>query len=190
MGYFKDKPLLLTLIVGWMDSFSSASLFIFLPLLFQSKGLPFDESGLLTILLFVGYMMGRKILGKTADKIGTIKTLMMGETLMAIIILLIVLVNNFLILIVLLLLLGIATRGTSPVCKALVADNISDNMTIENGMSIYQSGARLASIASRPIFSSMAGWAGISWVFGVSAISAMLINIPLSASRKTTSGDK
>jgi len=184
--YFKNHELVLSFLVGWLDSFSSASLFIFLPLLFASKGMPFQESGFLSILLFVGYMIGRKVLGKLADKIGTINTLMMGETFMALVILLIIFVNNFFVLVFLLLLLGISVRGTSPVCKALVADSIPNHLTIENGISVYISGCRVAGIASRPIFSSVIGLWGISFVFVISAVSALLINVPLKLKRHTT----
>ena len=177
--YFKNKNLVVGYIVSWLDSFSSASLFIFLPLLFASKGLPYEESGFLSVLLFVGYMMGRKVLGKLADKIGTLKTLMIGETFMAVVILAIILSNNFFVLMFLLLLLGLATRGTSPVCKALIADAIPDELSMDHGLAIGQSGSRLAGIISRPIFSGVAGLWGIPWVFAISAISALLINVPL-----------
>lgn len=181
---FKDRNFVLSLVVGWLDSFSSASLFIFLPLLFDFKGLPYNESGLLSILLFVGYMIGRKVLGRIADRFGTIKTLMIGETMMAAIILAIVIIDNLIILIILLLLLGITTRGTSPVCKAMAADSLPENLSMENGVSLYQSGARLANIISRPIFSGIVGLAGVSAVFIVSAVSGLAINIPLRAKDK------
>jgi len=182
--YFKEKDLMLAYAVSWLDSFSGASLFIFLPLLFAVKGLPYEESGLLSVLLFIGYMMGRKVLGKTADTIGTVKTLMIGETFMAMIILAIILTNNFVALMVLLLLLGVATRGTSPVCKALVADSMPDRLSIENGMAINQSGGRLAGIISRPVFSGVAGLWGVPFVFAISAMSALMINIPLKLKEK------
>ena len=183
-SYFKNKQLLLAIVAGCLDSFSSASLFIFLPLLFAKKGLPYEESGFLSILLFVGYLLGRKGLGKLADKFGTVKTLMIGETFMVFVLLGIVVANNFGVLIILLILLGVAARGTSPVCKALVADSLPDDLTIETGMAVYISSARLASIISRPVFSTVAGLAGISWVFGLSAISALMINVPLAKSER------
>jgi len=129
--------------------------------------------------MFVGYMMGRKVLGKVADKIGIVKTLMFGETFMAIVIFAIILVNNFFVLILLLLLLGMATQGTSPVCKAFAADAIPDYLSMDNGVAVGQSGSRLAGIISRPIFSGVAGLVGVPWVFVLSAMSALLINVPL-----------
>lgn len=181
--YFKHKNLAQAYIVAWMDSFSSASLFIFLPLLFAGKGLPYEESGILSVMLFVGYMMGRKLLGKMADKIGTIKTLMIGETFMALIITAIVFINNFYVLLLLLLLLGMMTRGTSPVCKAFAADEVPEHLSMDNAVAIGQSGSRLSGIVSRPIFSGIAGIWGVNWVFAVSAVCAMLINVPLRIKR-------
>lgn len=91
--------------------------------------------------------------------------------------------NNFYILIFLLLLLGVATRGTSPVCKALVADAMPDNLSMDHGLAVGQSGSRLAGIISRPVFSGVVGLWGIPWVFAISAISALMINIPLVAKK-------
>ena len=176
--YLSNRNYCLALLAGTMDSFASASLFIFLPLLFVTKGFQIEETGFLSILLFVGYLAGRKILGKLADSKGAVFSLILGEIFMALVIFLILLINNFYVLLGLMVLLGVATRGTSPVAKALLADYTPDDLILENGVAIYQSGSRLANILSRSLFTAITAAWGIGSVFIISAVSALLVAIP------------
>ena len=57
-------------LAGIADSFSSASLYIFIPFLLAAKGIGLANTVYFNVIFFAGYMSGRLLLGRLADRYG------------------------------------------------------------------------------------------------------------------------
>jgi MFS family permease len=78
----------------------------------------------------------------------------------------------------LLFLLGIFTRGSSPIIRAMVADSIDDRVSFHNAFSAYSSASRGSSAVCRPIYGCLASSAGIAAVFYMSAAVSLCTLFP------------
>ncbi len=174
----KNPALMLAIAAGALDSFASSSLYIFLPFLLAPKGISLASSGLLTALFFGGYLAGRLLLGRSADQYGKAKILILAESCMAGLILLLVWVNAIYLVIPCLFGLGVFTRGTSPVIKAMVADAIQNPQDFEQAYGYYSFVTRSSSLISRPAFGFSADQFGIGVAFYLAAIAALLTALP------------
>jgi MFS transporter, DHA1 family, multidrug resistance protein len=175
----KNKGYILTILIGISDAFASASLFIFIPLLLLPKGISIEVTGLLSSLFFVGYLFGRVILGRLADKYGGAKILLISEVFMALLTLILIFVNDFILVALILFSLGIFTRGTSPITRSLVADSVSDPHKFDKAYGLYSFSVHTSNVTSRTIYGFLAGFLGISSVFYLSATIALLTVIPI-----------
>ena len=150
---------------GIADSFSSASLYIFIPVLLETKGIDLANTLYFNIIFFAGYMSGRLGFGRLADRYGTANVLIASKIAMAILLLLLILTNGRVAIICLLFLLGAATRGSSPIIRAMVADSMDDGISFHNAFSVFSSASRGSSALSRPIYGFLTSYAGIAYVF-------------------------
>jgi MFS family permease len=173
----KNHKYVLSMIIGFLDNFASSSLFIFLPFLLILKGIDIKETGFFTSLLFVGYFMGRVLLGRVADKFGTANVFIFAEVCMALLITSLILLNSYVLIIVTLFLLGVFVKGTSPIVKVMVADSLERHQ-YEKGYSLNSFGMKLANVFSRSSFGYLAGVFGIQSVFILAGIIALLAVIP------------
>lgn len=174
---FREKKFVTALLTGLCDSFSSPSLFIFLPFLLLPKGIEIAETGFLTSLFFFGYFSGRMLLGRFADKHGKVKVLIIAEVTMALLIVSLVFLTNFWLIVVNLFLLGVVTRGTSPIIKAMIADGLTKE-DFENGYSVYSASVRTANSLSRPTFGFVGSMFGVPSIFYLSGVVALLTLVP------------
>lgn len=165
------------LFAGILDTFSSSSLYIFLPFLLSLKGISIASSGFFTALFFVGYFAGRLILGRIADRFGAARILIIGEICMAILIASLVFISSYVLIVINLFLLGIFTRGTAPVVKSMIADGL-DESEFEKGYSLYSSATKTSNALSRPAYASLGNFLGIASIFYASATAALLTIIP------------
>ena len=172
---------------GIADSFSSASLYIFIPFLLTSKGIDLDKTLYFNVIFFVGYMSGRLALGRLADKHGAPNILMWSKVAMAALIIVLVLAQGSLVLGLLLFLLGIFTRGSSPIIRAMVADAMHEKTSFHDAFAVYSFASRSSSAVCRPIYGFLASLAGISWVFYASSVVSLLTLYP-AAKYKTARG--
>ncbi len=175
----KIKSFIFAVMIGIFDVFSSASLFIFIPLLLLPKGIQISSVGLLSALFFAGYLVGRVFLGRLADKYGADKVLVVAELLMAGFIICLILVNNFILISSILFLLGIFTRGTSPVIRAMMADSVSEKHKFDKAFSIHSFALGISNATSRSVYGFSAGIFGIASVFYISAAVAVATLIPI-----------
>jgi MFS family permease len=183
---FQSKSYLLVWITGVMDGFASSSLFIFIPFLLIPKGIDIAATGLFTALLFLGYLFGRVIITRIADRFGGEKVFILSQLGMAVLITSLVLLNNYWLIMLNLLLLGMVTRGTSPVVKSLMANKLEDYQ-LEKGYSLLSSSTQTAITLSRPTFSFVGTLLGISGVFYASGLVALLTIVPASLLLKSQS---
>lgn len=177
--HLKKEQYLLSVITGMGDAFASASLYIFIPLLLSMKGIPIASGGLLTSLFFIGYMSGRLFLGRLADKHGFWKILSLSEIAMASLIVLLVGASNPALVAILLFLLGIFTRGTSPIIRAMVAESVDKKEHFDKAYSFYSFSVNSSSAITRPIFGIISSHFGIASIFYLSSIAALLTIVPI-----------
>lgn len=177
----KIKGFILAVSSGIGDIFASASLYIFIPLLLVPKGIDISNVGLLNGIFFLGYLFGKVLLGRLADKYGKVKILVISEILMASLIFCLIFVNGLILACAVLFILGIFTRGTSPVIRAMVAEAVSDKEKFDKAFSLHSFSLNSSQVAARSIYGFSAGIFGIASVFYISAAVALLTLIPLSA---------
>jgi MFS family permease len=77
----------------------------------------------------------------------------------------------------LLFLLGIFTRGTSPIIRAMVADALDERSNFHDAFSAYSFASRGASAISRPIYGCLA-YSGIASVFYLASAVSLLTLYP------------
>lgn len=182
----KIKQFVFAVLTGIFDVFASASLFIFIPLLLLPKGIQVSSVGLLSGLFFAGYMIGRVFLGRLADKYGADKVLVAAELLMAGFIICLVFINDFILISAILFFLGIFTRGTSPVIRAMMADSVGEKHKFDKAFSIHSFALNISNVASRSIYGFSAGIFGISSVFYLSAFVAVVTLVPIYLYKKNS----
>jgi len=165
----KNRKFCFATAAGIADSFSSASLYIFIPFLLAAKGIALANTLYFNVIFFSGYMSGRLLLGRLADRHGAPQILMASKLGMSLLIVLLVVMSRRMEMVGLLFLLGIFTRGSSPIIRAMVADSIDDRVSFHNAFSAYSSASRGSSAVCRPIYGYLASYAGIASVFYMSA---------------------
>jgi MFS family permease len=173
----KSQAYFYALIAGTLDSFASSSLYIFLPFLLIPKGINIETTGFFTTLFFVGYFLGRRILGKYADSHGTARVLIIGEICMALLITSLIFINSYWLIIINLFLLGVFTRGTSPVIKTMLVEGL-EKKDLERGYSLYSAANRTSNAISRPMFAFVGNYLGIASIFYLSGLVALLTIVP------------
>ena len=165
-------------LAGIADSFSSASLYIFIPFLLIPKGIPLANTGYFNMIFFAGYMSGRLVLGRLADRYGPSAVLILSEATMAALIVMLVVISGKIAIVFLVFVLGIFTRGTSPIIRAMVADSMDARISFHDAFSAYSFASRSSTAVSRPAYGYLASFAGISSVFYVAAAVSLLALYP------------
>ena len=163
---------------GIADSFSSASLYIFIPLLLKSNGIDLKYTLYFNVIFFAGYMSGRLALGRLADKYGAPRTLMASKIAMTALIIFLTQASGIVVTGVLLFLLGIFTRGSAPIIRAMVADSMDQETSFHNAFSAFSSASRGSSAISRPIYGFLASFAGIRAVFYLASAVSLVTLYP------------
>jgi MFS family permease len=78
----------------------------------------------------------------------------------------------------LLFLLGIFTRGSAPIIRAMVADSMDQETSFHNAFSAFSSASRGSSAISRPIYGFLASFAGIRAVFYLASAVSLVTLYP------------
>jgi MFS family permease len=167
-------------LAGIADSFSSSSLYIFIPFLLMPKGISLANTGYFNMIFFAGYMSGRLVLGRLADKYGPPAILIISEGFMALLIVALILITGKAAIVLLIFVLGIFTRGTSPIIRAMIADSLEARISFHDAFSAYSFATRSSTAVCRPIYGYLASFAGISCVFYTAAAVATLAIYPAS----------
>jgi DHA1 family multidrug resistance protein-like MFS transporter len=170
----KNRKFCFATAAGIADSFSSASLYIFIPFLLTAKGIALANTLYFNVIFFAGYMSGRLALGRLADKHGAPHILIWTKIGMAVLILLLTMATGRTTIVVLLFLLGVFTRGSSPIIRAMVADSMDEKTSFHNAFSTYSFASRSSSAVCRPIYGFLASYAGIASVFYVASAVSLL----------------
>ena len=98
---------------------------------------------------------------------------------MAVFILLLIILNNLALMITILFFLGIFTRGTSPVVRAMVANSLKERGDFDKGFSFHSFSLNSSIATSRTIYGFAANIFGIASVFYLSALVALFTILPI-----------
>ena len=161
---------------GIADSFSSSSLYIFIPFLLVAKGIELGDTGYYNAVFFVGYMSGRLVLGRMADRYGAPVMLMLSKLGMASLIVVLTLSSGTALLLIVIFVLGIFTRGSSPIIRAMVADSVEGSGSFHDAFGLYSFASRGSGAFCRPLYGFLATYGGIAAAFyAASAISLVTL---------------
>ena len=101
---------------------------------------------------------------------------MISKAVMAALILLLTITTGKALILGLLFLLGIFTRGSSPIIRAMVADSMDERISFHNAFSAYSFASRGSTAICRPIYGVLAASSGIAAVFyAASAVSLLTL---------------
>lgn len=132
------KRLVLLFTAIFTDAFSVASLFLFLPFLFQAKGFDTAIIGSLTGVFFVGNYLGKMVCGRIVELKGVKKVFLIAELLLALTVFSLAFTGNIYLLIALLIFMGILSKGTVPVLSTFLADTAKEiKVNIDGIYSLY-----------------------------------------------------
>lgn len=132
------KRLMVLFTAIFTDAFSVASLFLFLPFLFQAKGFDTAIIGSLTGVFFVGNYLGKMVCGRIVELKGVKKVFLVAELLLALTVFSLAFTSNIYLLIGLLIFMGVLSKGTVPVLSTFLADTAKEmKVNIDGIYSLY-----------------------------------------------------
>ena len=172
----ENKRFSFVLFLELFDSFASSQLFVFLPTLLVFKGFQIETAVALQSVVFLGYFSGRWLVSLLAKRLDGYKAIAVAESGMVLTIILLILLPHSGLLYILCLLLGIFARGTSPIIKALVFDNLEPEQT-RRGTALYMMVGDGGSGLGQLVFGLFLAWFGVVAPFIGSAIAAILVVI-------------
>ena len=173
-----NRKFILAMMVCAFDNLASSGLFLFLPFLLLSKNIQPTFLGPFAGAFLVGNLLGKAVLGRWSDKLGSAKVFIITELIMAGLIVMLIAAHSLLVIVIASILLGIATRGTVPSSRAMVYQSVADSQNFERANSAVEFGNSIAS-ATVPVVLGLASnmW-GINWAFWLAGGFAILAVIP------------
>jgi MFS transporter, FSR family, fosmidomycin resistance protein len=174
----KNRRYVLAMGAGALDSFASASLFIFLPFLLLKRGVDPALLGTFTAAFFVGNLFGKTILGRFVDRIGSAKVFILAEVLMAIFILFLANSTAVFFIIFCSIVLGAFTKGTVPVQQSMVSEAVEHHGNFEKAFGVGAIVSGSAVTAAPLILGLVSDHFGIISAFNTMAVIALLAVVP------------
>ncbi len=159
-------------ITEFFDGFASSTLFVFVPLIFLVRGYAIDDSIYLQAMIFIGYLVGRWTIAALATRSNGWRALGIAELGMALCIVLLLAVESYAVLVVVCILLGIFTRGTSPVIKALAINALTDR-NLKRGTAIYSIIGDVGAMSGQFVFGLLVAYVAVQAPFVLSALVAI-----------------
>lgn len=178
-----NKPFWYAVFVEFFDAIASSQLFVFLPTLLIFKNFSIENALVMQSAVFFGYLSGRWFVGHLASKVGGYIAVGIAEIGMIVAVVLLLVVPPSVILYGLCFLLGVFTRGTSPVIKALVLDSLQPTQ-IRRGSAIYLTIGEAGSALAQLSFGFLLAWYGAVSPFIASIIFAFLVAVACFARRQ------
>lgn len=175
----KNKRFLLASAAGFLDTFASSSLFIFLPFLLLKRGIEPALLGSFTAVYFFGTLFGKTALGRVADRFGAIKVFIASELAMALFILLLANATSIFLIIICSIILGIFTKGTVPVIMSIITKTGEHHGNFEKLFGVSGTVASIAATIAPVFLGFISDKAGIVMAFIVMGVFSLLAAIPL-----------
>lgn len=151
-------------ILEFLDSFASSQLFVFLPALFIFKGFTIENSLFTQSAVFAGYLCGRWFVSQLAQRFNGFKAVGLAEAGMIVTILCLLYLPASPTVYFLCFLLGMFSRGTSPVIKALALDQLNQAQ-LKRGSAIHVIAGDSGSALGQLIFGLTLAWLGVTAPF-------------------------
>lgn len=172
----KNPQFALTLLIEFLDSFASSQLFVFLPTLLIFRGFAIESALGLQSVVFAGYFCGRWFVSFLARKLNGYTAVAWAEIGMIVSIVALLMLPSSIILYAVCFLLGVFTRGTSPVVKALVFDQLAPEQN-RQGAALHIFFGDTGSAIGQLIFGLLLAWVSVSAPFMGAALAAGIVAI-------------
>jgi MFS family permease len=174
----KNKRFVLAVCAGSLDSFASASLFVFLPFLLLKRGVDPAFLGTFTAAFFFGNFFGKTVLGRFVDKFGGSKVFIASEFLMAVFIFALANSTALYFIVICSVVLGVFTKGTVPVQQTMVTESVEHHGNFEKAFGLGALVTSSAITAAPIILGFTSDRLGIVPAFNIMAIVALVAVIP------------
>ena len=178
-GLRRNRRFLLATASGFIDALASSSLFVFIPFLYIHRGASTALLGSLSGAFFVGNMLGKVVLGRIADRLGSRKVFVLSELLMAGLLVALGAAKSLPALVVVSVLLGAVTKGTVPVLNTIIAASVPDRRLFDKAFGAGAFANGVAAAAAPLLFGWVIDERGIVAVFGVCAAFAVAAVVPV-----------
>jgi len=179
----QNGKFMLACLTAFFDVAASSSLFLFLPFLLIKKGIDPLVLGAFTAAYFAGNFLGKTVLGRIVDKLGSAKTFIIAEILMAVFIVLLTGTSSTILIIIFSIILGALTKGTVPARITMAMESVEHHGRYEKAAALSGLIASLGNVIAPSLYGKTAGAYGIVYAFYLSAIFAILAIFPAVAFR-------
>lgn len=176
--YFRNRKFILVSASGFLDTFASASLYVFIPFLLLYKGVSVSWLGFFTGAFFVGNLFGKILLGRVVDKFDGVVIFCLSELLMCISILALIWTQNVYSFIVLGLILGIFTKGTVPILQTLVSKVVERHENYEKAFGLNALIVSFGGAISPIVFGYLSNRYSINIAFYAAALCSLVAIVP------------
>lgn len=167
---------------GFIDSFASSSIFVFIPFLYIYRGASTALLGSLSAAFFIGNMLGKIVSGKISDKLGSHRVFIFSEIIMALLLIGLSCAESILLIAVISVLLGTVTKGTVPVINTMIANSVNDKKLFDKAFGIGAFSNGIASVLAPLLYGVIIDRHGILTFFEISACFSLVAIIPIIAS--------
>gem|GEM_PF-468195 len=174
----RNRRLVFALAAAALDSFASASLYVFLPFLLLLRGIDPALLGSFTAAFFFGNLFGKTLLGRLTDKIGSINVFLASDLLMAIFIMLLATVTQVWAIIGCAIILGVFAKGTVPVLQAMMSDAVEHHGNYEKTFGIAGAITNTAIAVAPILLGAISDHFSIVVAFYIMGFAALLALIP------------
>jgi MFS transporter, FSR family, fosmidomycin resistance protein len=166
---------------GCIDSLASSSLFVFIPFLYLYRGASTALLGSLSGAFFVGNMLGKVASGKITDRLGSHRTFIFSETLMAGLLIGLCSAKSVALIAAISIALGAVTKGTVPVINTIITESVADKRLYDKAFGIGSFANGIAAVIAPLLYGLIIDKHGILTVFWLSACFALAATLPLLA---------
>lgn len=173
-----NTKFLLACLTALLDVAASSSLFLFLPFLLIYKGINPEVLGGFAAAYFLGNFLGKTVLGRMVDKLGSAKTFIVAEILMALFIVLLTNTTSIVLIILFSIVLGVLTKGTVPARITMAMEAVEHHGRFEKASALVGLIASLGNVFAPILYGKTADSYGIIYTFYISALFAIIAIIP------------
>jgi predicted MFS family arabinose efflux permease len=174
----RNKRYILAMFAGGLDSFASASLYVFLPFLLLKRGIDPALLGTFTAAFFVGNFFGKTALGRFVDKFGNAQVFIVAEILMAGFIFFLANSTAAYIIVFCSIALGMFAKGTVPVIQTMVSESVEHHGNFEKAFGMGSFVTSMAVTAAPVVLGFVSDRLGIVSAFNLMASIALMAIIP------------
>lgn len=172
---------ILAIASGCIDALASSSLFVFIPFLYLYRGASTALLGSLSGAFFVGNMLGKIVSGKITDRLGSRRTFVCSELLMAALLIGLCSARSVVLMAAISIALGAVTKGTVPVINTIITASVPDKRLYDKAFGIGSFANGIAAVLAPLLFGLVIDKSGILTVFRLCACFALAATLPLLA---------